>query len=212
MSAKDVKESETEETPPQEIPISPTSHITEMKMKDPKANSKEQELEALDQDSYVPQFDATIVIEGLPKLMAFIKEYEAKVKLYNDKLAKLRVKYRIKPINSHIFRHKIYYYFGNYIYQVKSVTSTSKSKTTKKKNGDWDYVARFDHNYWATIVEKEVRAEIGNPPNKPFPNINFHVIKIDDKETNNIIMPFLLFMNPHVKAVIGKCPNYRLAQ
>ncbi len=212
MSKKNIEESETEETPPQEIPVDPMSHITEVKMKDPTANSKEKELEALDRDSYVPQYEAVIVINALPKLKDVIAHYEAEMKLYNDKLAQARCKYRIRPINSHEYRHKIYYYFGNYIYQTKSVATTATKNKSKKKYGDWEYVAKFDDVYWATIVDKEIRVKIGSPPRKPIPNINFHVIKVGDKETDCIIMPYLLFMNPNTKSVIGKCPNYRISQ
>lgn len=214
MSKKNIEESETEEPTQQEIPVDPLSHITTMKMKDPASSSKEKELEALDRDSYVPQYDAVIVINALPKLRKVIEEYDAQVKLYNDKLADARCEYRIKPINSHVFRHKIYYYFGNYIFRTKTIASkaTASKTKSKKKNGNWDYVAKFDANYWATIVPKEVRAKIGSPPKKPIPNINYHVIKDQDKETSNIIMPYLLFMNPNTKTVIGKCPNYRISQ
>lgn len=102
-----------------------------------------------------------------------------------------------------------------------------KKKPAKKKENNikWIYLSKFDELDWHKLIQKDKLIELGMPPRLDIPNLKFHVTQvrlpssIDEKndkgvesiDTNTIIMPYLLYMNPQVKFLFKGYPSYRLS-
>lgn len=212
--------------------IDPTKHILSMTIPNIKQIPSSLEKEQLDKDTYFPADNSIIIVDGFEFIKAKMEEYSTKIKEYNESLKDAGVKYRIKPIHTHKYRQFTYYYFGNYIYEVKdsitesngpTITDSSlervinkkkkKSKKKKSENKDnvvWEYHSKFEYPLWHQLLGIKRVVELQMPPKIDFGNIKFHIVMNKQKETNTIIMPYLMYMNQNIKSIFNTCAAYKL--
>lgn len=166
-----------------------TAFVTEVK----KPDEKERENTEVERDAFFTTFGSVLVYGSKPMLEAILTDHKKKLSTYNAKLTRNKIPIRIRLTHSTVVKGRRYVYCGRYVY--------GKDDTFHGKVDN--IVLRRDHI-------KEKWNKLGPPPKNPLEGFKYQVVVANENETDDIIVPYNLFMDQRFHHLLKPYTHFRL--
>ncbi len=166
-----------------------TSFVIQLK----KPDNKEQEEVEVERDAFFQTFGSVLVYGAKPMLEAMLEDHKKQLSTYNGKLTRNRIPIRIRLTHSTTVKGRKYIYCGRYVYT---------------KSGE--FCGHADNVVLRRDYIKEKWSKVGPPPKNPLEGFKYQIVVANELETDDIIVPYSLFVNPNFHHLLKQYTHYRL--
>lgn len=158
-----------------------------------KPDNKVKEKTEVERDAFFTTFGAVLVFGARQVLESMIADHKKKLSQYNSKLTRNKIPLRIRLTQTTTTRGRKYTYCGRYIY-----------------GKDGTYYGKLDNVILRRDYLREKWEKIGPPPTNPLEGLQFSIVVANEKETDNIIVPYNLFVKDNFNHILQPYTHYRL--